>query len=117
MHNTHTIELRITPLARQALDHREEPLCVYLELLFSCLIRKKTYFIPSPHQDSLLLDAHISSVQVWFRAVGSKTCSITDQPIQDLQTFPLKRTDAFIPRWLSLDYRKGEWVGDFGYIL
>ena len=117
MHNTHAIKLRIAPLARQALDHREEPLCVYLELLFSCLIRKKTYFISSPHQDSILLDAHMPTVQVWFRAVGSKTCSITDQPVQDLQTFPLKRTDAFIPRWLSLDYRKGEWAGDFGYIL
>ncbi|CDQ09046.1 conserved protein of unknown function [Acidithiobacillus ferrivorans] len=114
---THKIQLRMTSAAKRELDLRNEPLCVYLELLFSCLIRKKTYFLSSHHPDSMLLDAHQASVEIWFRAVGAKTCSISDQPVQDLQTFPLKRTDAFIPRWLSLDYRKGEWIGEFGYIL
>lgn len=110
-----TIDFRLTPSAQRALDQRTAPLSIYLELLFSCLIRKKAYFIEEPHPDAVLLDAHSPLVKVWFRAVGAKVCAISDNTEQELETFPIKRVNAFIPHWVSLDYAKGQWASEFGY--
>lgn len=112
---THGLDVRLSEAARQALARRGQPLCVQLELLFSCMLRKQVHFPQIQHPDALALDAGSPSLRVWFRAVGTKTCLISDQPVPDLQTFPLRRTEPFKPRWLALDYRDGRWSGQFGY--
>ncbi|MBU2732639.1 hypothetical protein [Acidithiobacillus ferridurans] len=111
-----TIELRLTAAARRALAQRETPLLVHLELLFSCMIRKQVLFLESEHPDALLLDGGEQRVRIGFRAVGTKTCLISDQPVPELQTFPIKRVKPFLLRWLSLDIKHGQWRGEFGYV-
>ncbi|OBS08597.1 hypothetical protein [Acidihalobacter prosperus] len=111
-----TLQLRLTAAARRALAQRETPLIVHLELLFSCMIRKQVLFPESAHPDALPLDGGEQQVQIWFRAVGTKTCLISDQPVPDLQTFPIKRVEPFLPRWLNLDIKHGQWRGEFGYV-
>lgn len=112
---TQALDLRLSSAARRELTQREEPLCVYLELLFSCMIRKQVHFPKSAHQDALLLDSPDAGLWVWFRAVGTKSCSVSEQPAPDLQTFPVQRVEPFLPRWLTLDFRRGVWSGQFGY--
>jgi hypothetical protein len=29
--------------------------------------------------------------------------------------FPLENPRPYVPNWLAIDYRRGEWVGEFGY--
>ena len=31
------------------------------------------------------------------------------------ESFPLENPRPYVPNWLSIDYRGGEWVGNFGY--
>ncbi|AOU97227.1 hypothetical protein BI364_03750 [Acidihalobacter yilgarnensis] len=111
-----SVELRLSGPAARALAARDHPLTVHLELLFSCMIRKQVSFPESTHPDARPLDCGNKAVQAWFRAVGTKTCLISDQPVPDLQTFPIKRIEPFLPRWLRLDFKAGQWRGEFGYV-
>ena len=111
-----TLQLCLTDAAKHTLAKRSAPLIVYLELLFSCMIRKRVLFPDIIHPDALPLDSRYQNVQIWFRAVGTKTCLVSDQPVPDLQTFPIRRIEPFVPRWVTLDFKAGRWQGEFGYI-
>ena len=32
-----------------------------------------------------------------------------------LTDFPIAKPEAYVPHWLRIDYRKGQWQGEFGY--
>jgi hypothetical protein len=99
--------------AEQALAARQAPLRLELELFFSCLIRKQLRVVETHHRDVLPLDCADSRLEPAFRPVMTHTCSF-DAP-HSLESFPLARPDAFRPRWLRLDYKNGQWLGEFGY--
>lgn len=116
------VSLALTPAGVAALEARgDRPLRVQLELLFSCMIRKRVEFPEVVHSDALPLCLVVdgstapAGLEVFFHAVGTRTCAVAQQPIPDLETFPLERVSPFLPRWLSLDYRHGRWRGAFGY--
>lgn len=117
------VAVTLSPAARVALEARAgAPLCVQLELLFSCMIRKRVAFLDAPHPDAMALtladrdDNTPPAIEIFFHAVGTRTCALGDQPVPDLETFPLKQVTPFLPRWLSLDHRRGRWTGEFGYV-
>jgi hypothetical protein len=112
---TNPVSLRLTPAAQHELDKRGQPLVAHLELLFSCMIRKQVLFPDAHHPDAFPLDCHNSHVRAEFRAIGTKSCLISEQAVPDHLTFPLKRVAPFIPKWLSLDFKDGHWHGEFGY--
>lgn len=114
--NRHFVELRLSTAANRELDKINQPIIVHMELLFSCMIRKQVLFPNMPYHDGFPIDCGDNRVEAVFRAVGTKTCLISDQPVPDLQTFPLKRIEPFMPRWLKLDFKAGHWKGEFGYI-
>jgi hypothetical protein len=39
--------------------------------------------------------------------------SVADAP--PLDDFPIADMRPYVPRWLTIDYRRGEWSGEFGY--
>ena len=101
--------------AEQALAARATPLVAEMELYFSCLIRKQVRF-----PDALRVG--IQSVRVsdqltlCFRPVMTRACRVADvEDRPELEAFPIARPEAFLPRWLTLDFRRGEWTGEFGY--
>ena len=49
----HPIQVRLTAGAERALAVHRTPLLVELELLFSCLIRKRVRFPVAPHADAI----------------------------------------------------------------
>ncbi|APZ42797.1 hypothetical protein [Acidihalobacter ferrooxydans] len=117
-----TLSVTLSRSARTALAARgEQVLRVQLELLFSCMIRKRVEILDTPHPDALPMrlaadcDGASMGLEVFFRAVGTRSCAVADQPVPDLETFPLERVTPFLPRWLNLDYRGGRWLGEFGY--
>lgn len=109
-----TVNVNLTQSARQALSNAAGPIQVEMELYFSCLIRKRVLFrdggmeLPGvPVADNLY---------VQFRPVMTRQCGKDydgDEP--PLADFPIEDATPFVPRWLKIDYRRGKWLGEFGY--
>lgn len=116
------VDVEISKSARQALAQRSNPLLVEMELYFSCLIRKQVRFrdatdpatAPGGHGPHRVMLSE--QLQVCFRPVMTRACGKDyegDEP--PLTDFPIANGRAFVPRWLHIDYRKGQWQGEFGY--
>lgn len=110
------LELRCTPRAAAALAATREPLDIELELYFSCLIRKRVHMRREARTDVAARARVNPQVTVSFRPVMTKACAVHDVAgAPDLESIPLVRGSAFTPKWVSLDFRHGDWIGEFGY--
>lgn len=112
--NGKTFRVSLSPAAEATLKRLEQPLLVEMELYFSCLIRKQVRFhsdTPPTDNDTRVGDRLI----LRFRPVMTATCStsISDEP-PPLTDFPIAN-NGFSPRWLKLDYKQGEWQGEYGW--
>lgn len=113
------ISLEISKSAKRQLKDRKTPLFVEMELYFSCLLRKEIRIRETLREK---LDEEFSAqlsdmLHVSFRPVMTKSCSVSScqgekPPLSD---FPIKKPQCYVPKWLRLDFKKGEWCGDFGY--
>ncbi|RVT49636.1 hypothetical protein [Rubrivivax albus] len=100
--------------AQAALDRRELPLTVELELYFSCLVKKFVHFHESaPAGDSITVTEQLRLV---FRPVTSSACSMDladrlgRQPEVDLAG-PI--VSKLAPRRVWIDHRRGSWHGEY----
>lgn len=112
------VQVELTPAAERAAaararDPAAAPLCVELELLFSCLIRKQVRFRAEAAPDAVTL---VPGLTLRFRPVMTRVCSVEQggesPPLTD---FPIARAQAYVPHWVRIDYRRGAWQGEFGY--
>ena len=107
------VKLDLSLAAQQALDARSSPLYAEMELYFSCLIRFKVRFYEQvSHGEGV---AVTDKLVVNFRPVMTEACGKDyegDEP--PLTDFPIVKQDAFVPKWLRIDFRHGEWHGEFG---
>ena len=113
------IQVEISKHAERQLKNRTAPLFVEMELYFSCLLRKEIRIRESVREK---LDEGFSTqlsdlLHISFRPVMTRSCSVSscdgDKP--PLSDFPIEKPRSYIPKWLKLDFKKGEWCGDFGY--
>lgn len=111
-----TVQVRLSPSALDAASALPVSLIVEMELYFSCLVRKAVRFRTA---DDGALDIECASINerllLSFRPVTTEHCALTDAAAPPLETMPVKRPQAFLPRWLNIDFRRGEWRGEFGY--
>lgn len=109
------VKIHLTKKAEKALAKRDTTLFVEMELYFSCLIRKQILFHETQRQEnSVTVDDKLS---VSFHPVMTKSCLIKDAEPEPVKSdFEMQRRDCFVPKWLKLDYKKGEWLGEFGYV-
>ena len=110
------LELTVSRRAQVQLDRRTGPLFLEMELYFSCLIRKRVYVRESI--DDPDVSALSDKLMVRFRPVVTQTCAMRDverdnPPVMDM---PIIKPERFTPHWLTLDYRRGKWQADFGYV-
>ncbi len=107
------IKLQLSPAAQQALAARSTPLYAEMELYFSCLIRFKVRFYDQAvHGDGVAVS---DKLVVNFRPVMTQACGKDyegDEP--PLTDFPIVKSAAFVPKWLRIDFRHGQWHGEFG---
>ena len=107
------VKLDLSSAAQQALEARTSPLYAEMELYFSCLIRFKVRFYERvTHSEGV---AVTDKLVVNFRPVMTEACGKDyegDEP--PLTEFPIVKQDAFVPKWLRIDFRHGEWHGEFG---
>jgi hypothetical protein len=107
-----SLDITLTPAAEKALARRDKPLLAEMELLFSCLLRKRVNF-----GDTDALSTPVNSqLAVRFRPIMTRHCNVSQTagspPSED---FPIANPGPYVPRWLTIDYRHGAWVGEFGY--
>jgi hypothetical protein len=113
------IRVALTRAARHATAGLVEPLVVEMELFFSCLVRKQV--LVKPLADTTLPREELvplgGPLLLGFRPVVSEQCRIADlgDEAPPLKTMPVTKPAAYIPHWLRLDFRKGQWLGEFGY--
>jgi hypothetical protein len=111
------IAVKLTSAAKSELGRRAAPLDVQLELLFSCVLRKRLLFRLPEGVTRYPLVSENPKLNVVFRPVMTKVCLVSDvDDVPDLEDFPIHNAAAFTPRWLSLDFRSGEWKGEYGWI-
>lgn len=107
------VTVLLSKSAEKALASRDKRLVAEMELYFSCLIRKKVRFKDKSEGDLVNVTEQLA---VSFRPVMTKTCSIdyegNEPPLTD---FPIKKPASFIPHWLKIDFKKNDWVGEFGF--
>ena len=106
--------LTLTVAAQRALAQRATPLIAEMEFYFSCLIRLQVRFY---EQDEAATATSITpQLAVRFRPVMSRRCDLhAVEGKSPLDDFPLVKRAPYVPHWLHLDYKKGAWVGEFGY--
>ena len=110
------IKVITTRSADRALAQLKTPLDVQIELLFSCVLRKRVLF-RAPFGVVVYPMGGDARLKIHFRPVMTKVCLISDvDDVPDMEDFPIHDAPAFMPRWLKLDYRSGEWVGDYGWV-
>lgn len=109
-----TVAVHLTDAAQRALAKRDAPLIAEMEMYFSCLIRMQVRFYDG---DPALSATPVNEqLAIRFRPVMSERCdmrAVAGKP--PLTEFPIVRREPFVPRWLKLDFKKGQWVGEFGY--
>lgn len=110
----HDVSIALTRAAEKALVQMQDRVIAEMELYFSCLIRKKVRFYQGNYAGEVVyID---NKLGVCFRPIMTKVCSKdyegTEPPTTD---FPIHHAEKFIPKWLKIDYRHGEWMGDFGF--
>lgn len=109
------VKVHLSKRAEKALLRRDKPLFVEMELYFSCLIRKQVLFHDVQRQDnSVVVDDKLS---VSFHPVMTSSCMISEADAEPAKSdFEMQRRDCFVPKWLKLDFKKGAWLGEFGYL-
>ena len=114
--NDRTLTVDLSPAAKAALAKRSAPLYVQMELYFSCLLRLKVRFYEAaPTMTTAWLHAN-DKLFVSFRPVMTAQCNNDYQGEEPpLADFPIAHDAPFTPRWLRLDFRQGQWQGEFGY--
>lgn len=107
------IAVKISAAAAQALSKRDTQLVAEMELLFSCLIAKYVRFneVNAPVNGVAVTD----NLTVCFSAMMSQSCDIAGSRDFETETFAVKNSHRYVPHWLEIDYRSGEWQGEFGY--
>ncbi|MGD8559741.1 MAG: hypothetical protein PVG89_15130 [Gammaproteobacteria bacterium] len=112
-----SVSVKLSANAQSALAKRQTPLNIELELYFSCLIRLRVLFPDSAADDFIPLDSGNDRLKLFFHPVMTKHCVVDEirGHAPDTETFPIKKPDKFIPKWVTLDFRHGQWSGEFGY--
>ncbi len=107
-----TIQVEWSAAADKAMNELAAPLMAEMELYFSCLIRKVVRF--GAGAATRYSVAVTPKLTVCFRPVVTKACSVSEvegePPVEDFQ---IVKPEAFVPKKLHIDFRRGQWVGEF----
>ena len=110
------VDIHISKAATKTIASAAKPLVAEIHLIFGCMVAKRVWI--KEHIDHDVVPV-IDKLGVRFKTVTyTKTCSFDDidkgAEHSDIPLVGEKR--AFIPIWVSIDYRGGKWFGTFGYL-
>jgi len=109
------MQVELSTAAQHALQDRVTPLLAEIHLVFGCLIVKRVRFKETITGAAV---AVADKLFVNFRPVRyQKSCRLSDiDADENPEDFPLvTERRGYVPDRLSLDFRKGAWVGEYTY--
>jgi hypothetical protein len=112
--NGRQVVIELSSAAARALERREEPLFVELELYFSCLVKKFVHF-RDDSRGKPTVAAH-DKLQLYFRPVTSTACTfevaerLGRQPEMEIES---KALGHVAPKRVFIDHVAGTWRGGF----
>jgi hypothetical protein len=112
------MHIDITEYALHTAAENPYPILVELELYFSCLVRKQIRFreLAQLEPENPQYARVIPGLYTCFRAVTTQHCSVEDVAGKPpVETMPVKKPGLFVPDWLRIDYRSGQWLGEYGF--
>jgi len=124
-----TIDIELSQSAEKQHQLLDSPLVIEIQIYFSCLISKRIAFYSAQRsngtsqintveladklRDSLKLS---DNLYVRVTAIMTKSCSVKDSigppPVSD---FLIKNQKPYVPAWLKIQYKKGQWNGQYGW--
>ena len=108
------LRVHVSASAERQLARRREPMFAEMELYFSCLIRKQVRFGGAREGTDAVPVRE--GLHVRFRPVMTQRCSVSEGgSAPPLTEFPIVNARAYMPHWLRIDYRRGEWLCEFGF--
>lgn len=107
----------------------DSPLIIEIQIYFSCLLGKRlAFFSDAPMKGTWQLDSDsfqklladsrqlTENIHVRFNTVMTKGCPVSDYagppPVSD---FKIKNQKPYVPDWLTIDFKNGEWSGEYGW--
>ena len=112
--NERRVDVRWTGRAQRALERRDHPLVVEMQLYFSCVVKKRVLF----HEHATLAGTSVDrNLELTFEAVASAACD----PAEFAASYPRGnslspgKAARMVPRRVEIDYRRGAWEGAFYY--
>ncbi len=112
--NQRDVEVCWTERAERALQDGRQPLIVELQLYFSCVVQKRVVFHQCAEFDTVVVN---NRLEIAFRPIASAVCDPREFALNHPAGKDLSQGVALrmIPRVVEIDYRQGNWEGQFGY--
>ncbi|MDH5654616.1 MAG: hypothetical protein OEZ34_01820 [Spirochaetia bacterium] len=110
------VHVNLTGRGVKALNQLSEPVSIEMELLFSCMLRKRLLFNPGIKENASQIHENL---YLFFHAVMTEHCNLSDyESLSDIPVtdFPTDKLRQMVPRWVRIDYKSGKWKGSFGYV-
>ncbi|MDA8257079.1 MAG: hypothetical protein M0Z99_15865 [Betaproteobacteria bacterium] len=123
------LKIECSEKAEKMANRLDAPVVMEMQIYFSCMIGKRlayysaadipgTYRLEADPFREILADAQplTGKIHVRFNIVMTKNCLVSDYmgppPVTD---FTVARSEAFVPNWLTIDFKDGMFVGEFGW--
>ncbi|GMR16265.1 MAG: hypothetical protein BMS9Abin31_0584 [Gammaproteobacteria bacterium] len=100
--------------AEKALEKRANSLIAELQLYFTCVVQKRVVFHEHTVLDTITVNPRL---EIAYHTVQSDACD----PVEFADTHPVKKelkskgALSMRPSILKIDYKNGEWLGDFSF--
>jgi hypothetical protein len=94
------------------------PIVAELELYFSCLVRKQVRFRELSGIEAMddSFTRVLPGFYAAFRAVTTGHCAIAGTAGHPpLEVMPVRHPERYVPDWVRIDYRRGQWLGEYGF--
>ncbi|MDH5369402.1 MAG: hypothetical protein OEW99_05220 [Gammaproteobacteria bacterium] len=100
--------------AEKALIKRNTLLIAELQLYFTCVVQKRVLFHDQTELDTIKAN---NNLEILYHTVQSDACD----PVEFAEKHPVKKelqskgAQAMRPSILKIDFKDGQWIGDFSF--
>lgn len=101
--------------AEKALQKRDTSLIAELQLYFTCVVQKHVVFHEQTDLDTIITAN--PNLKIAYHTVQSNACD----PVEFADKHPVKKelnskgAKSMRPSLFQIDYKNGEWIGDFSF--
>jgi len=124
-----SIDIKLSDTANEQQSKLNSVLLIEIQIYFSCLLGKRLAFYseqalegawqltPVEFKNAIESAQKLTnSIFVRFNTVMTKSCPVGDYigppPVTD---FSIANQKPYVPNWLDIDYKNGQWSGQYGW--